>query len=203
VSALPSPSWQPSRHRADKPGLRSLLLSAITGGLVIFINQSYSSSTADRSDIMRAINHIGRTASFLAMLADILLFITFVELARGFLLCLRPAGEPSSAQKFSRGAIFAWAFILFVLSLALLGVGQSYLVQTITRSVSTLRLQALYLTLTRLSTAIAILMWLTSIPILGFAAYVVHKTRSYELLNNVRPTPPHIPHTSSKCWVGG
>ncbi|KAK3897779.1 hypothetical protein C8A05DRAFT_19520 [Staphylotrichum tortipilum] len=168
----------------------SLLLGTISGALGIVVDDFYS-PYANHYDIRKALSHIGRTATFLGMLADILLFITFVELAVGFLLCLRPDGSPSRARKPARIAIFVWAFVLFALSLACLGVGQAYIVQFYR---SALQRQALAFTMIKLSSAVEILLWITSIPILVLASYIVNKTSSFQLLHNVRHLPS-FPHS--------
>ncbi len=138
--------------------------------------------------------HLGAVGSFFENVADILLFITFVELAGGFLLCA--TGQPSSIRKVGRFAILGWSVVLFALAVAYFGLYNSYAVRYITLSSQSNQraseLQAV-LTMNRMVGATKILMWLTSIPTLALASFVVHKTKSHELLRGVRNPPPPLP----------
>ena len=144
--------------------------------------------------VEKIIAHLGAAGSFFENVADILLFITFVELAGGFLLCV--TGQPSSVRKVGRFAILGWSVVLFALAVAYFGLSNSYAVRFITLSSQANQraseLQAV-LTMNRLVGAIKILYWLTSIPMLALASFVVHKTKTHELLRGVR-TPQRPPN---------
>jgi hypothetical protein len=126
--------------------------------------------------------------SLFSNLADIFLFITVVEIAGGFLLCLKGAAAPIPMRKFGRIAILAWSVVLFALVIASFGLSHDL----VTR-MDSMRSSAVYaaqISLTRLNGAVIIMFWLTSIPMLGFAAYVVHNTKKHELLRSVSLASP-------------
>ncbi len=162
------------------------MLLTVGGGIIAWLNES-DYDYYYRADFRRAASHINVTGTLFGLLAEISLLVTFVELAAGFLLCLRPDGQPNPARKYMRASISVWAAILLVLVVAYFGVSQSYSVQYWTGSTALAR--KLLLSMLKLGAAIGILLWITCIPVLGVTCYVVNKTRSFELLHDVCPVP--------------
>lgn len=151
------------------------------------------------NEILRSISHIRATGLFLKNLADIFLLITFVELANGFLLCLKGPGEPSRVRKFGRWAILAWGFVLFAISLGLFGASTSFYVRAYgdfpTDSddyVSDLLNEQM--NLNRLLGALKILLWISTMPTVVLASLVMHKTKHHNILRSVRPPSPRPMH---------
>jgi hypothetical protein len=162
-------------------------------------------------EISLAISHLGATAIFFKHLADTFLFITFVELANGFMLCVQGPGEPSKIRKFSRIASFAWAFVLVAVALGFFGATNARLVRK--RELLELQnsspsrmgnndenLMRDAVRLSRLWVALRILFWLTTIPAIVLASIAQHKARLHGILSSVRlppispkPTPPRPP----------
>ncbi|KAK4238354.1 hypothetical protein C8A03DRAFT_15175 [Achaetomium macrosporum] len=139
----------------------------------------YMYTSFSRRSLDRAISHISVMGSFFQHLADILLFVTFVELGSGFLLC-QNGGQPTPIRRSNRIAILVWGAVLLVLSIALMGVNHSTIGRSYDASSSAESDNAIsdIVSLIRLEGAVTILMWLTSIPVLAFASYVVHKTKN-------------------------
>lgn len=148
---------------------------------------SFASFAPDR--VYLTANYLAGAADFFGNLASILLYITLVELASGFLFCLKPPGEPSSSRRLGRFAILGWSFVLFALIISRLGVFEAFYSRyTIIEDESEYEGYFNTLaTLTRLGTAVIVLLWLTSLPVMGYAAFVVHKTRQHPLLRSVCP----------------
>ncbi|SPQ26763.1 85cdf562-f45b-45db-9785-5f16b4bb7273 [Thermothielavioides terrestris] len=139
----------------------------------------------------RAVTHTAITANFFENVANILLFVTLVELASGFLYCLS-GGQPPSIRKFSRIAVLAWGLVLFGLSIGLFGFDQSTAVSFYRAAAPTYGLlEEDFLSfvpdevaIDRLGGAVDILMWITSIPVLAYSAYVVHRTKTNPVLRS-------------------
>jgi hypothetical protein len=169
-------------------------------------------------EINLAIGHLGATAIFFKHLADTFLFITFVELANGFMLCVQGPGEPSKIRKFSRIAAFAWAFVLVAVALGFFGATNAHLVrfrelidssrgnddESLFREGERLNREGERLS--RLQQALTILFWLTTIPAIVLASIAQHKARLHGILSSVRlppfspkPTPP--PHFITKADI--
>ena len=165
---------------------RSLVLNVAMGGLLSFAYSSYDIPSAV-DDLYLTSNYLSAAAGFFGYLASILLNITLVELAGGFLFCLKPPGEPSSSRRLGRFAILGWSFVLFALSVSRLGLSEAfYSRHTVLEDESEYEdyFNALA-TINRIGTALVVLFWLTNLPILGYAAFVVHKTRQHPLLRGV------------------
>jgi len=162
----------------------SLMLYTVKGGLQAWTWFDDFTSSESRA-LNQIISHLGSVAGFLNYVASIFLFITLVELAGGYLLCLKGGGEPSPIRRFARIAVLAWSFVLLVLVIAEFGLNESYITRF--SRVTTLNRDSYYsasLTLLRLDSANYILFWLTTLPILGYCAFVVHKTRALEQLRS-------------------
>ncbi|KAK3303193.1 uncharacterized protein B0T15DRAFT_576598 [Chaetomium strumarium] len=133
----------------------------------------------------RVISHLSNMGSFFEEVAEIILFVTFVEFGSGVLLC-QNGGQPTAIRKANRIAIRVWGAILFILSIALMGVnhsmiGRSYTVSSSSGSDSDSIINRI-IHLVRLEGAVGILLWLTTIPVLAFASYVFHKTKNNYML---------------------
>jgi hypothetical protein len=141
----------------------------------------------------RAIDHIYATANFLLHLAEIFLFITFVELAGGYMLCLKNPSDISRTRKFGRIGILAWSALLFVMVLTTFALRHSFVVNypDVYEGDSTLASFNAQITNLRVEGAVTILLWLTSIPMVGLASFTVHKAKDHQLLRHVwSPAPP-------------
>ncbi|KAL2172671.1 hypothetical protein VTG60DRAFT_4117 [Thermothelomyces hinnuleus] len=162
----------------------SMVLYVTTGALRLYeAYGDYDHDIAEQLD--RAESYTNDTALFFERLANIFLFVTFVEIAGGYMFCLKGAGEPSPIRRLGRFIMLAWAFVLVVLTIAEFGLDQSaasrYSVSEDVEAdfggfVSTLT------NLIRLGGALWIMTWLTTLPILGYGASVVHKTKGHPLL---------------------
>ncbi|KAK4248054.1 hypothetical protein C7999DRAFT_40687 [Corynascus novoguineensis] len=159
----------------------SLLLHVAEGGLISFFYSGYDISFSPRSLSLTA-TYLAGAAEFFGNLASIFLYITLVELASGFLFCLKTPGEPSSSRRLGRFAILGWSFVLFALAISRLGLYEALY------SRHNIEEYEVYLNslanLNRLGTALIVLLWLTSLPVMGYAAFVVHKTRQHPLLRS-------------------
>jgi hypothetical protein len=190
---------------ANSSGLRpnrALLFFTIQAGLQIWMwfGDDFYISSSYRDEINRAAFHLGVTGAFFRCLTDTFLFITFVELANGFMLCVQGPGEPSKMRKFSRIAAFVWGFVLVAIALGLFGAGNAFYARLYGErndSSSELELVRDGERITQLEGALAILFWLTSIPAIILASFAQHKARRNGTLSSVRlfsfspkPTPP-------------
>jgi hypothetical protein len=152
--------------------------------------------------LSRVISHISIMGSFFEHVAEIMLFVTLVELGSGFLLC-QNGGQPTAIRKPNRIAVLVWGAILFILAISLMGVnhsviGRSYDVSASRDSDSDSIINDI-IHLVRLEGAVSILLWLTTIPVLAFASYVVHTTKNNHALRSVSPShsllsPPSTDH---------
>ncbi|KAK4039064.1 hypothetical protein C8A01DRAFT_36964 [Parachaetomium inaequale] len=160
----------------------ALLFWLVYGALNVWdwFGDSYYSRGYTRAKLYEVMNRISIMGNFFSNLADIFLFITVVEIAGGFLLCLKGAAEPIPMRRFSRIAILAWAVVLFALVIASFGLNHDLASRSNTITLSTY--EGIRTTLIRLNGAVSIMFWLTSMPMLFFAAYVVHNTKKHELL---------------------
>ncbi|KAL2259524.1 hypothetical protein VTK26DRAFT_6781 [Humicola hyalothermophila] len=147
----------------------------------------YIRSGTDYAVARQASAHVAATGVFFEHLANILLFITLVELASGVLLCLN-GGQPTASRKRNRIIVLVWGLVLFILAIANLGIKQSYVVRFFDDSSlysdSYREVRELGRTLNRLGGAMAILMWLTSLPILALTSWVVHITKHHPILRS-------------------
>jgi hypothetical protein len=172
-----------------------------------WFDDDYNSPMRFADEINLAIDHLGATGTFFKHLADTFLFITFVELANGFMLCVQGPGEPSKMRKFSRIAAFVWGFVLVVVALGLFGATNAYLVRvreindSSTRFMDNddLKLARDGNRRTQLHGALTILFWLTTIPAIVLASFAQHKAKLNGILSSVglppfspKPTPQPI-----------
>jgi hypothetical protein len=146
-------------------------------------------------DVQRAVEHIFATGNFFTHLADICLFITFVELAGGYMFCLKNPNETSRTRKFGRVGILAWSFVLFAMALSVFALRHSLVVNypNIYDRYDTLASFNAQVTNLRMEGAVRILFWLTSLPIIGLASFTVHKAKDHQLLRGVCLPPPPSP----------
>lgn len=149
----------------------------------------------DTTAVQRAIEHVYATANFLLQLADIFLFITFFELAGGYMLCLKNPSEPNRSRKFGRIGILVWSGVLFAMVLTTFALRHSFVVNypDIYYDGYTEDSTDAQITNLRVAGAVAILLWLTSIPMVGLASFTVHKAKDHQLLRNVCPPPLPTP----------
>lgn len=138
----------------------------------------------------RAVEHVYATANFLLQLADIFLFITFVELAGGYMFCLKNPHETSRARRFGRFSILAWSVVLFAMVLSVFALRHSFVVSypdlyepNAYDGDDYLAIFNAQVTKLRMEGAVRILLWLTSIPMVGLASLTVHKAKNHQLLH--------------------
>ncbi|KAK5654700.1 hypothetical protein OQA88_7024 [Cercophora sp. LCS_1] len=146
---------------------------------------SYSESLI----IAQASAHLWSTGTFLKLIADVLLLITFSELCGGFLLCIPES--PRKHLKPTRIALLAAGGLIFVLDIAYFGVSTQFYKTYFSflrdddfdlRAESTIDRDGK--TMSQLSGAVHILLWIVSLPIVGYASFVVHKTKNVPHLVN-------------------
>ena len=170
----------------------------LTVGQIIIVYLIYGDSSIGSTlfrDLDNAGNHLQSVGSFLLSVADILLLVTFAELASGFLLCVK--GKPLA--KPARISILASAGLLFILSIVMVGLSSKaitasydYLKTSSRNRTSAMRAarDQDILNANRMIGAFAVLLWIASLPILGLISWVVHEVRNARHLRNVRP---HFP----------
>lgn len=152
-----------------------------------YFGDGYYYNSSDEAAINAAANYIGTTGYLFNNVANILLPITFVELIGGFLLCFKGPTEPNPIKKFGRIAILAWSGLLLVLTIALFGLQISSNVKY--TSFSSSSFDSYYsdqTTLIQFDGAVTILFWLTTLPLVGLAAFLVHKVKGHAFLRGVR-----------------
>lgn len=150
-------------------------------------------------DVDNAGSHLFSVGSFILAIANILLLVTLAELASGFLLCVK--GKPLA--KPARISILASAGLLFILSIVAVGLSSKAItsIYDYNKTSSRRRTSAQraardqdILNANRMSGALAVLLWLASLPILGLISWVVYEVRKARHLRNVRsPSVPPFP----------
>jgi hypothetical protein len=147
--------------------------------------------------VRQAEDHIAVTAELFTGLADIFLFISFVELSNGFLLCLSNGAQFMPRRKQLRYVILGWGFVLFALVLSAFALGhsvtaRSYDMQRSSRSnVNEAQLLLDLLHGIRLDGACRILFWITSLGMVALASQAVHKLRENPALRKVSTLLEH------------
>ncbi|KAK0702885.1 hypothetical protein B0T21DRAFT_378192 [Apiosordaria backusii] len=183
-----------------------MLCQVVQVGLNIWMAADSGFGPIGRAERLRqAVYHIFHTARALQNIADILLFVTFVELGSGFVFCLNGA-KKTPIRRYLRYTAFLWAVILLTLALMLLAIRteadvtfyqwasagamrqggvvdwqeweqyQAYIAQARGPYVEKLARTS------RLHNALNICLWVTSFPTLGFASYVLHKAKENIIL---------------------
>ncbi|KAK3347146.1 hypothetical protein B0T25DRAFT_634384 [Lasiosphaeria hispida] len=161
--------------------------------LVEYDNDVFS-SRSDFTTISRAVSQASDRfydiARLFMYLANILLLIAFFELSNGFLLCLN-GGTPPPLQKRLRYAILSFALLVFALAIAYLGTGEQfystyydYLALPGVDSAIEVKLANEANTSNRLGAAVDILLWIASLPAIGYASLVVHQTKNHPPLHD-------------------
>jgi hypothetical protein len=159
-------------------------------------------------EILQAMNHLSATGDFFRHLADTFLFITFVELANGFRLCVQVPGEPSKMRKFSRIAAFVWGFVLVAVALGLFGAANAHWVRVREVENSSTRLRVNegeklarnFDHLIQLEGALTILFWLTTIPAIVLASFAQHKAKLNGILSSVSLSSPLLSKTNPPAY---
>ncbi|KAK0708571.1 hypothetical protein B0H67DRAFT_590614 [Lasiosphaeris hirsuta] len=154
------------------------------------IFSSRSDFTTISQAIAQASDRFDDVAKLFNYLATILLLITFFELGNGFQLCLS-GGTPPTPHKSVRYAVLSFALIVLTLAIAYLGIGEQfyttyydYLAVDGVDSAIEAKLANEANTSNRLGAAVDILLWIASLPAIGYASLVVHKTKTHPLLRN-------------------
>ena len=180
---------------------RALVLFTASFSLVTWLQIIFDSDDIDYD--RNTLNAIARTSDkiwgvswLFKYLSDILILVTLVELASGFVLCITGANRLRMPIRF---AALGLAFVLFIIDIAWFGLLMkyfdayyAYLDDSSPRAVvPDVRM------LQRLSGSLDILLWLASLPIVGYAGYVVHKARAAPHLRNVIYSPSALRYETS------
>ncbi|KAK0644056.1 hypothetical protein B0T16DRAFT_460140 [Cercophora newfieldiana] len=143
-------------------------------------------------DVLLAVSQAGDSVWGVGWLftyiANILVLVCFAEFCSGFVLVLTGANRFAKPIRY---AALGTAFVFFILDIAWFGMVMKYYnaYYNYLRDPSPPRgtsaaLNADGRTLSRLSGALDILLWLASLPTVGYAAFVVHKARAAPHLRN-------------------
>jgi len=165
---------------------------AIAYGLRVWVRLADESYYNYDEDVIYAVSQasdsVWSVAGLFNYISIITLLVCFVEFAGGFLLALTGANRFAKPIRF--GALGV-AFVLFILAITWFGLVIKYYTgyYSYLRDPSPARGASTALskdgrTLSRLSGATDILLWLASLPTVGYAAFVVHKARSSPHLRN-------------------
>ncbi|KAL2155844.1 hypothetical protein VTH82DRAFT_586 [Thermothelomyces myriococcoides] len=150
--------------------------------LVVLYGDWHSSSSRR---IWGALEHLAPVAALFHTLTVILLFVTFVEIAGGYIICVNGPSTASLSRKFIRGVIFAWAFVLFTLTITQFGLNESLVARSRVDDDYTYTEELREkITLYRVAGVIRILSWLTTLPILGYGVFIVNKTKDNPFLRS-------------------
>lgn len=177
----------------------------IYGGLVLYIGTSDDVSIYVAKDLQVSADFISLIGHWFGNIAEILLFITLVELGGGFSLCIN-GGTPTKGRKLNRLMILAWSFVLFAIFTGSFGLGLSYSVRLAERTnlnssisskstSSAKKMAEDARSISRLVLALSILMFITSLTILGYISRVMHRIKNHPLLRSVGPVPLIPPPT--------
>ncbi|KAH6842711.1 hypothetical protein B0I37DRAFT_202135 [Chaetomium sp. MPI-CAGE-AT-0009] len=160
-----------------------LLFLLVRIGVLLYLDYGEDGYYIDGIQLRQTITHLAITGHFFLYLASILLFITFVELAGGYMLCLKNPTETSRSRKFGRIGILAWSAVLFVLVISLFGLRHSVTARynSYDDYEASLTFLNVYITNIRLEGAVKILLWLTSIPMVVLGSFTVHKAKNHPL----------------------
>jgi hypothetical protein len=165
--------------------LSGLALALARACVHLYIQFNDAATYAQSFRVQLVIGQLSTTASFLFYLADIFLFITFVELAAGYTVCLRNPAETTRTRKFGRIGIFAWSGVLFVLILSLFALRHSFYARiTSWADFGSWSDIDFHVTSLRLEGGVKILLWLTSIPMVGLGSFTVHKAKNHPLFRS-------------------
>ncbi|KAK0671875.1 hypothetical protein QBC41DRAFT_353804 [Cercophora samala] len=181
------------------------LCQVVQVGLNIWM---FADNGSRREYLALAIQLIFFFSRALQHIADILLFITFVEIGSGFVLCLNGAKKAPSRKQL-RYAAFGWSVVLLTLALTHFGLriqadftqksrlkeldgfdtdAWAYPASEAGRKDRLLRAEiqdAHFDSLvksSRLHSTVNICLWITSLPTLAFASYVLHHTKENIML---------------------
>ncbi|KAH6617128.1 hypothetical protein F5144DRAFT_596192 [Chaetomium tenue] len=169
-----------------------LLLVLASGSVLLWVRYDENGYDSDLPVVLQAVDHVSATGNFLLQLASIFLFITFVELAGGYMFCLQNPHETSRTRKIGRISILGWSVVLFAMVLTVFALHHSYAVTYahVYDGYHTGASFSAQMTMTRMELAVRVLLWITSIPMVGLASFTVHKTKNHQLLRSVWPPSP-------------
>ena len=156
-------------------------------------------------NLPQALDHVGEAAQLLERVADLVLFITLVELASGFLLCW-DRDKSAALRKRLRYITFAFTLIIFILVVVAAALKTSAYVTFYSTSRAAKspnedffwyssglgavadKLEKLWV----VDKAIHIIFWLTSFPVLVYISYAAHTIRANRILRKVRVPPCYV-----------
>ncbi|KAK3312997.1 hypothetical protein B0H66DRAFT_644124 [Apodospora peruviana] len=144
---------------------------------------------------LQALQYIAILGLLFRNIADVLLLVTFAELASGVSICLHGGLEKKGAAPFSkvrvgRYAAYAIVFVLFLLAIVYFGIKTEFSARYykwhdeilemadengIVNNPPPMPIPAR--STDHLYSAINILLWVSLLPIIGYGSYVVHKAR--------------------------
>lgn len=173
------------------------IVASVSDGFTMALLEDGTTSWASRSwvadvQLSRTVAlRVGSIGLLFQRIADLLLFVTFIELGNGFLYALTRKRE--KYQRTMRWAAISIAFIFLILAIAIMGLANTVVHEAMTKSFeySTSRgttaegdfgevLDAFRRARphTRLSGAYYILNWLISLWAMVYASFVMHKYTS-------------------------
>lgn len=170
-------------------------LAFLTIGYGIRVGVDFSHSSIlykDDEEVILAVSHAGDSlwgvGWFLKYIADILVPITLAELASGFVLVLTGSTRlwnPSRIATLGLGLVFmvldiAW----FALLMRYYSKYYAYLTDPSPPRGTGAALESSSHTLEQLSGALDIMLWIATLPIVVYTAYVVHKAKAVPHLRN-------------------
>ena len=137
-------------------------------------------------DIYESRYYIGGVVQLISDVLDVVLLVTFAVLAGGFLFCLNGPSSSTKTINSKKSPVFlssvAFGGLIVILAIAFFGLDTAWYANSArTRTVSAR-------TLSQFRGAIDILLFIAFIPMLGYASFVVHKTKRH-LVGNVSCPP--------------
>ncbi|KAK3343478.1 hypothetical protein B0T25DRAFT_300208 [Lasiosphaeria hispida] len=164
----------------------SLLLYTIGRAMYLFAVHNPNVVPGRTKPILKALDFLTLTARYLEDIADILLLVALIELGSGFLISLY--NGPSKRAKLARYATFALGLAFFMITSAYFALSAEYwyryhgwwaAVQPDGSSAPPYNTGPPHSNpqVGLLGNAFNVLLWVAVLPIVGYAAYVVHKTK--------------------------
>jgi hypothetical protein len=165
--------------------------------LIQWLEDRYSNYDSDTMNTLYNVElRIGSVGQLFDDVATAMLLITLVEIGNGFLYILTQTR--TGLQKGVRWGTISTAGIIVVLAIAHLGVTNSFWSKYFDYRAGTAGGEALTAnsiakdmkTISQVSSAVIILFWVTTLPLIAFASYVVHMVKNIPLLRSVSLARP-------------
>jgi hypothetical protein len=181
----------------------------VAGAVTVILNDDIASSyDYDAAALLNINARFSTVASTFDDIATALLLVTLVEIGNGFLYILTQTR--TGLQKGLRWATISAAAVLVVLSIARLGFLNAAWTKYLSDDDEYYQFYGFSTdqkTARKLGSAIVILFWIMTIPLIAFASYVVHRVRTVPLLRSVsrwchRASIPDSRDTDATFLVG-